>query len=307
MPLAADRHADEGGYVVQEVTVRQGVPACCRIHLDSIQNFDPQGGFAQLTKGTHPNQRLLYFSYDDVQEASNSIRVLNWYSQNTLVNVGDFVINLATEPDHPCQGQQCHTPHAVPGPQCGSNDINDCDWPSDAAASETPPELVQAAPSSGGDPSGAPTPEDSIPEELLTRIAREAPRGHGWALGGVEHVPMERVKGCRRAERRLNYTYPTGHIAFYFQMLVDYCYKHRRIVGTPGVTMSGHVYRWASPLWEYQGIIGETSYIYPYYGGNAVYNFRQGKFKYLKFLITKTPQLIIRVHGDGTWVWWHRG
>lgn len=114
--------------------------------------------------------------------------------------------------------------------------------------------------------------------------------------------------GCKQVWARIDYKNSRGDTIMYYKQTKDWCWNNRNTITSLGVVPSGHVYAWADPVWNYDGTIGSVSY---YYNSNkSHYSFREGKFTAHCGPWTcgsKTPEIIIRAHGGGTWTYWTRG
>lgn len=125
------------------------------------------------------------------------------------------------------------------------------------------------------------------------------PDGTGSLLG----------QSCKQFWVRIDYKNGRGDTIMYFKQTKDWCWNNAtHKLTSVGVVASGHVYAWADPVWNYDGVIGSTNY---YYNSNrSHYSFREGKFSAHCgpwSCGNKTPEIIIRAHGGGTQSYWTRG
>lgn len=145
---------------------------------------------------------------------------------------------------------------------------------------------------------------------VVTIGTSQLPLGTESAVDDPATVPDElstQLGTCKQVWVRIDYKY-RDHTAFYFKQTKNWCWDGRKKITSVGVSSSGHVYSWATPVWSYDGVIGSTNYYYD--NGRAHYSFREGKFSASCWGVscgTRTPEIIIRVHGGGTWSYWTRG
>jgi hypothetical protein len=114
---------------------------------------------------------------------------------------------------------------------------------------------------------------------------------------------------CKQVWVRIDYKNARGDTIMYFKQTKDWCWNNStQNITSVGVVASGHVYAWADPVWNYDGVISQTNFYYN--GGKSHYSFREGKFSAHCgpwSCGSKTPEIIIRAHGGGRWTYWTRG
>lgn len=117
------------------------------------------------------------------------------------------------------------------------------------------------------------------------------------------------ASNCKRVWVRIDYKNWRGDVAFYFKQTKDWCWSWSTYkITSVSVTSSGHVYAWASPVWDYDGVISSNNYYYD--NGRAHYSYREGKFTascWGVYCGSRTPEIIIRTRGGGRWTYWTRG
>jgi hypothetical protein len=114
--------------------------------------------------------------------------------------------------------------------------------------------------------------------------------------------------GCTQQWIRIDYHNYRGDRIMWFKQTKNWCWNNRNKLTSVGVTPSGNVHAWAEPVWNYDGVLSSVNYYYD--NGRRHYSYREGKFSAHCGPWScggKTPELIIRAHGSGTWNYWGRG
>jgi hypothetical protein len=122
-------------------------------------------------------------------------------------------------------------------------------------------------------------------------------------------------KQCRRVTVTLEYRLRgRNDVAFYFRLVKDWCWSpNTHKITSWSATSSGHVYAWATPVWQYDGVKESNDFYYQYFSGipqSGHYSYRAGKFTANCFGVycgSRNPKIIIRAHGDGTYSYWTKG